>query len=104
MAKWTFADGTTLETGGRILGDSDFAEDLREQVRQKAGVHALPVPMPTVPLDVRSDYLLDLFARQRAVRVRTDYERTIDDAPASLRERLEELRRAAEVEPYGTVH
>jgi hypothetical protein len=108
MPTWTFSDGTILNSGGRVTGSSEFAAELRAAVRERVGVHVFPHPSEDVPLDPGSNYLLDIFARSRArsghVRMSTEYEADVEDAPPALVTKIREQREAMRRAPYGRVY
>lgn len=91
MATWTFADGSELETGGLVRGQGEAARLLRMDLFENGPprVQVGPRPMKPIPLDVRSNYMLDLLARDVAAscrqKVRSDYEPTDADMPAAVR-------------------
>ncbi|HEV3191583.1 MAG TPA: hypothetical protein VGY54_13835 [Polyangiaceae bacterium] len=108
MATWTFTDGTELKSGGSVSGGGKVASALREAIREKSGVQLFPHPDKTVPVDPGNDYLLDVLAREVAMRFRvgvfSEYERDLDDAPPALREEIRDKREALHRAPYGRVY
>jgi hypothetical protein len=108
MAVWKFADGSTLESGGAVSGSHAAAQALREELGEKPTVQVFPPPGDETPVVLSSDYLLDLFARKIAQRTRvkmsTEYERDIDDAPKALRDALFEFRAVQHRAPYNTMY
>jgi hypothetical protein len=102
MAKWTFDDGSELSSGGAVRGAGEAARLLRMDLAEGV-VRVGPPPMEPIPLDVKSNYLLDLLALDIAActhqRVRTDYEAREEDMPEAVRE----IRRMSEQWVYGTV-
>jgi hypothetical protein len=91
VATWTFADGSELETGGLVRGKGEAARLLRMDLFENGPpvVQVGPIPMKPIPLDVRSNYMLDLLARDVAAcshqKVRSDYEPSDEDVPEAVR-------------------
>ena len=96
VATWTFADGTTLRSGGRVTGKGTVATALRRRIAERRPVHVLPLPSDPVALEVSSDYLLDCLCSevrfQTMTKFVTEYERHDEDAPAALRPLLAKAR------------
>lgn len=57
---WEYSDGTKVELGGRIIGDSPFAQDLR-RILPLDWVELGPHPSPSVPLDPSDATHLDVW-------------------------------------------
>ncbi len=73
MARWTFGDGTRVAGGGRVVGRSGFADQLRSAFEhaRTGGFVDLPVGPPpgaVARLDPRNDWMLDQYLRQQASR------------------------------------
>lgn len=82
--RWTFDDGTTLETGGAVTGTGKAAAHLREAL---AGGYMFLAPHPTVSvaIDRGSNFQLHFLALQaggqEGVGFTTGYEFSEADAP-----------------------
>ncbi|MFO7178992.1 MAG: hypothetical protein DIU78_009860 [Pseudomonadota bacterium] len=70
---WRFSDGTTVELGGNVEGDTYFAQRLRAELPERATVSIWPLPSDAVPFDRSDPALLDAmlthFARSEGVRI-----------------------------------
>ncbi len=96
MHTWTFSDGTIWQSGGEVIGTSAFAQWWREAFAEQrlypelATTVQVAAPSVNVPLDLDDDYLLDMFAHQRAIVARltvsSDYQPTDANMPPLVRE------------------
>jgi hypothetical protein len=106
MPTWTFP-GATLQSGGKVSGAGPLADALRAALQHQREVQLFPVLRAKTPLDLSSDYLVDLFARSFAwshgVRMSTDYDPDPADLHPALREELLAFERWASTMPYGLV-
>jgi hypothetical protein len=95
VSKWVFSDGTEVETGAVVRGESGLALRLRQSLAAGAPrVEVVAAPAGTVPLDSRSDWLLHRWLTNQAriadLIVQTDYVDDIAKAPAGARELIAE--------------
>ncbi len=108
MATWTFTDGTTLRSGGRVTGKGPAAVALRRRIAARSPVHVFPLPSAPVALEVSSDFLLDCLCSevrfQTMTKFETEYERDDEDAPEGLRPLLRQARIDRGKTPSGGVH
>ena len=107
MATWRFDNGVTLSSGGHFEGPTKEVATARTAL-SKARVQLFGIPAEKTAVDVSSDFLLELFARDYAhsenLLIDSEYEPTIEDLPpkllAELKEQLDEQRR----QPFGTIY
>ncbi len=97
---WILSDGTEVDLGGRVRGDSSLADALKQDVvGRKRGrptwVLVGPIPGPRVRLQLDDPALVDAWIRQVAVR----YDVTVMSGPE-----IEPIKRPESPEyPPGTV-
>lgn len=69
MTTWVMSDGTEIDLGGEVRGESAFAKDLREEFKAYeewgASVSVYPEPGGGLPLDINDPTLLEMFIRQQ---------------------------------------
>jgi len=122
MARWDFSDGTTVSDNGFVDGTSAFAEHLRVGVRNADDempppVHVVPPPAGSMPLDVRSVWMINLWLRQELdwwnvardddIEIDTDYKPTPADIPPTVQALLDEAAeqaKTADNDPPDTVY
>jgi len=63
---WRIADGTRIELGGRVTGDSAFARELRQRFALRLDVDLYPPPGGNVPFDPNRPHLVDVAVRTLA--------------------------------------
>ena len=104
MYTWKFSDGTLWESGGVVLGNSNFANwwreafDEQKQLPELASRVRVAAPSVSVPLDLNDDYLLNMFANQTSVRyhlsLATNYVPDDTLMPSSVRDHRPDLQPA----------
>jgi hypothetical protein len=62
---WRFSDGTTVELGGNVEGDSYFAQHLRGKLDEGASVMVWPPPGGDIELDAGDAALLNAWLDDR---------------------------------------
>ena len=62
---WRFSDGTTVELGGNVEGDTFFAQYLRNEIVEGDTVMVRPPPGGDLPLDAADAALLNAWLDQR---------------------------------------
>jgi hypothetical protein len=69
--RWEFSDGTVVHLGGKVEGDSLFAQLTRETFEDCGKdygptVDDGPIPGPTVPMDPNNAHHVDVWLRNTA--------------------------------------
>jgi len=87
--RWTFTDGSVIETGGRVTGTAKAAFEMRAELdTPPVFVEVGPAPDGRVELDPHNDFLIDSFVRGIASWLKqsfeTDYVRNLEDAPEDV--------------------
>src|SRR4051812_34979172 len=112
MARWTISDGSEVRSGGKGTGSGPVARDLTEDgvaMEHGSAISVIVVPPPggAVPLDLESDWLVDVWVRAAAVRfsetVESDYKPRAADVPPEVRKLRRERARGPKMPP-GTVY
>jgi hypothetical protein len=62
---WEYSDGTTVELGGSVTGDSYLAQFLREELASRPVVRIYPPPGGDVDLDTRDAAQLNAWLVQQ---------------------------------------